>query len=138
MGVLTGRFSSSQSFVARIPYSEADPSDRLYPHRYPLVWSFGAGKLFLIFGACSSWCGSRPILRSERYKGLIRRSCARHRAVDAGDLFSALPVIMVGLRTSVGLAHVGRSRARGTVAGVFFRIGIAQQNLQTGQVLGGL
>ena len=52
----------------------------------------------------------------------------------------ALPVIFVGLRTSVGISFYTLVAAElaGTVAGVFFRIDIAQQNLQTGQVLGGL
>lgn len=52
----------------------------------------------------------------------------------------ALPYIFVGLRTSVSISFYTLVAAElaGTFAGVAYRIDIAQQNLQMGQMMGGL
>lgn len=52
----------------------------------------------------------------------------------------ALPYIVVGLRTAVGISFYTLVAAElaGAFAGIFYRINIAEQNLQTGQVMGGL
>ena len=52
----------------------------------------------------------------------------------------SLPYIFVGLRTSVGISFYTLVAAElaGTFAGLAYRIDIAQQNLQMGQMMGGL
>jgi len=54
--------------------------------------------------------------------------------------FGALPYIVVGLRTAVSISFYTLVAAElaGTFVGIVYRIEIAQQNLQTGQVMGGL
>jgi NitT/TauT family transport system permease protein len=49
-------------------------------------------------------------------------------------------VIFVGIRTAVSIAFYTLVAAElaGTFAGVAYRIDVAQQNLQIGQVMGGL
>ena len=55
-------------------------------------------------------------------------------------VLSALPYIVVGLRTAVGISFYTLVAAElaGAFSGVFYRIALAQQNMQTGLVLGGL
>ena len=55
-------------------------------------------------------------------------------------LLGALPYIVVGLRTAVSISFYTLVAAElaGAFAGIVYRIEIAQQNLQTGQVMGGL
>jgi hypothetical protein len=52
----------------------------------------------------------------------------------------ALPYITVGLRTAVSISFYTLVAAElaGAFAGIVYRIEIAQQNMQTGQVMGGL
>ena len=55
-------------------------------------------------------------------------------------LLGALPYIVVGLRTAVSISFYTLVAAElaGSFAGIVYRIEIAQQNLQTGQAMGGL
>ena len=55
-------------------------------------------------------------------------------------LLGALPYITVGLRTAVSISYYTLVAAElaGAFAGIVYRIEIAQQNMQTGQVMGGL
>jgi NitT/TauT family transport system permease protein len=64
----------------------------------------------------------------------------RRRMLTEIVLFGALPYIVVGLRTAVSISFYTLVAAElaGTFAGIVYRIEIAQQNLQTGQVMGGL
>ncbi len=52
----------------------------------------------------------------------------------------ALPYIVVSLRTAVGISFYTLVAAElaGAFAGIVYRIDIAEQNLQTGHVMGGL
>jgi NitT/TauT family transport system permease protein len=77
-------------------------------------------------------------------RGLIRAALMlgtpRRRMLTEIILFGALPYIVVGLRTAVSISFYTLVAAElaGTFAGIVYRIEIAQQNLQTGQVMGGL
>jgi len=53
---------------------------------------------------------------------------------------SALPTIFVGLRTAVSISFYTLVAAElaGAFAGLAYRIDLAHQNMQTGQMLGGL
>jgi NitT/TauT family transport system permease protein len=55
-------------------------------------------------------------------------------------LLGALPYITVGLRTAVSISFYTLVAAElaGAFSGIVYRIEIAQQNMQTGQVMGGL
>jgi NitT/TauT family transport system permease protein len=53
---------------------------------------------------------------------------------------AALPTVLVGLRTAVGVSFYTLVAAElaGTFSGVAYRIEIAHQNMQTAQMMGGL
>jgi NitT/TauT family transport system permease protein len=53
---------------------------------------------------------------------------------------SALPTIFVGLRTAISISFYTLVAAElaGAFAGLAYRIDLAHQNMQTGQMLGGL
>jgi len=77
-------------------------------------------------------------------RGLIRAAqtlgTPRHRLLSEIILFGALPYIVVGLRTAVSISFYTLVAAElaGAFSGIVYRIEIAQQNMQTGQVMGGL
>lgn len=76
--------------------------------------------------------------------GLIRAALAlgtpQRKLLREIILPGALPYIVVGLRTAVGISFYTLVAAElaGAFAGIFYRINIAEQNLQTGQVMSGL
>ena len=146
MGVLTGRVQWVSSFLSPI-FHILRPIPPIAFIPIVILW-FGlseTGKLFLIFWGVyfMVWISTHLAVQNVD-KGLIRAAMALgtpERLMLREVIFlGALPVIFVGLRTSVGISFYTLVAAElaGTVAGVFFRIDIAQQNLQTGQVLGGL
>jgi NitT/TauT family transport system permease protein len=63
-----------------------------------------------------------------------------HRMLGEVVLLGALPYIAVGLRTAVSISFYTLVAAElaGAFAGIVYRIEIAQQNMQTGQVMSGL
>ena len=146
MGVLTGRVQLISSFLSPV-FHILRPIPPIAFIPIVILW-FGlseTGKLFLIFWGVyfMVWISTHLAVQNVD-KGLIRAAQAlgtpEHLMLKEVIFFGALPVIFVGLRTSVGISFYTLVAAElaGTVAGVFFRIDIAQQNLQTGQVLGGL
>jgi len=75
------------------------------------------------------------LLRAARSLGTNERNLLVHVIFPA-----AVPYIFVGLRTSVSISFytlVGAELA-GAFAGLAYRIELAQQNMQTAQVMGGL
>ena len=112
-----------------------------------ILW-FGlseTGKVFLIvWGVFFTVWLSTHLGVQKVDRGLIRAAemlgTPRRRLMGEIVLLGALPVIVVGLRTAVGISFYTLVAAElaGAFAGVFYRIEIAQQNLQTGQVFGGL
>ena len=146
MGVLTGRVQWISSFLSPV-FHILRPIPPIAFIPIVILW-FGlseTGKLFLIFWGVyfMVWISTHLAVQNVD-KGLIRAAQAlgtpERLMLKEVIFFGALPVIFVGLRTSVGISFYTLVAAElaGTVAGVFFRIDIAQQNLQTGQVLGGL
>jgi ABC-type nitrate/sulfonate/bicarbonate transport system permease component len=103
------------------------------------------GKYFLVFWGVfftvwmSAHLGVRRVdphyLRAARMLGTPEVRLFREILLPA-----ALPVIFVGIRTAVSIAFYTLVAAElaGTFAGVAYRIDVAQQNLQIGQVMGGL
>jgi NitT/TauT family transport system permease protein len=77
-------------------------------------------------------------------RGLIRAAqtlgTSQRRLLSEIILFGALPYIVVGLRTAVSISFYTLVAAElaGAFSGIVYRIEIAQQNMQTGQVMGGL
>lgn len=103
------------------------------------------GKYFLVFWGVfftvwvAAHLGVRRVdphyLRAARMLGTPEYKLFREILLPA-----ALPVIFVGIRTAVSIAFYTLVAAElaGTFAGVAYRIDVAQQNLQIGQVMGGL
>jgi NitT/TauT family transport system permease protein len=103
------------------------------------------GKYFLVFWGVffTVWVAAHlgvqrvdpHYLRAARMLGTPERRLFREILLPA-----ALPVIFVGIRTAVSIAFYTLVAAElaGTFAGVAYRIDVAQQNLQIGQVMGGL
>jgi ABC-type nitrate/sulfonate/bicarbonate transport system permease component len=103
------------------------------------------GKYFLVFWGVffTVWIATHlgvqkvdeMLLRAARSLGTNERNLLFHVIFPA-----ALPFIFVGLRTSVSISFytlVGAELA-GAFAGLAYRIELAQQNMQTAQVMGGL
>ncbi len=103
------------------------------------------GKYFLVFWGVffmvwiSTHLGVRRVdpgfIRAATMLGTPERRLFREILFPA-----ALPFIFVGIRTAVSIAFYTLVAAElaGTFAGVAYRIDVAQQNLQIGQVMGGL
>jgi ABC-type nitrate/sulfonate/bicarbonate transport system permease component len=103
------------------------------------------GKYFLVFWGVffTVWIATHlgvqkvdpMLLRAARSLGTSERNLLVHVIFPA-----AVPYIFVGLRTSVSISFytlVGAELA-GAFAGLAYRIELAQQNMQTAQVMGGL
>lgn len=112
-----------------------------------ILW-FGLGELgkyFLVFWGVffTVWIAAHlgvqrvdeKLIRAARILGATER-----KMLWEVYLPGALPYIFVGLRTSVSISFYTLVAAElaGTFAGLAYRIDIAQQNLQMGQMLGGL
>lgn len=103
------------------------------------------GKYFLVFWGVfftvwmAAHLGVRRVdphyLRAARMLGTPEYRLFREILLPA-----ALPVIFIGIRTAVSIAFYTLVAAElaGTFAGIAYRIDVAQQNLQIGQVMGGL
>lgn len=112
-----------------------------------ILW-FGlseAGKFFLVFWGVffTVWLSTHlGVQKVDR--GLIRAALVlgtpQHKLLREVIFFGALPYIVVGLRTAVSISFYTLVAAElaGTFVGIVYRIEVAQQNLQTGQVMGGL
>lgn len=145
-GVLTGRFPLFSSLFSPL-FHLLRPIPPIAFVPIVIVW-FGlseTGKLFLVFWGVffTVWLSTHLGVQKVD-SGLVRAALVlgtpRHKLLREVIFFGALPYIVVGLRTAVSISFYTLVAAElaGTFAGIVYRIDIAQQNLQTGQVMGGL
>jgi NitT/TauT family transport system permease protein len=145
-GVLTGRYPLFSSFFSPL-FHLLRPIPPIAFVPIVILW-FGlseTGKFFLVFWGVffTVWLSAHlgvqkvdgGLVRAAMVLGTPQRKLLRE-VIFPG----ALPYIIVGLRTAVGISFYTLVAAElaGTLAGIVYRIDIAQQNLQTGQVMGGL
>lgn len=146
VGLLTGQFEFVSSLLSPI-FHILRPIPPIAFVPIVILW-FGlseAGKLFLVFWGVffTVWLSTHLGVQKVD-DGLIRAAQAlgtpRRRMLTEIIFLGAMPYIAVGLRTAVSVAFYTLVAAElaGTFAGIVYRIDIAQQNLQTGQVMGGL
>ncbi len=146
MGVLTGRvpfFASLFGPTLQI----LRPIPPIAFVSVVILW-FGiaeSGKIFLIFWSVFFMVWLSTHLGVQKVDpGLIRAAqmlgTPRLRLLTEIVFLGALPYIVVGLRTAVGISFYTLVAAElaGAFSGVFYRISLAQENMQTGQVFGGL
>lgn len=146
LGVLTGQFPLVSSLLSPI-FHVLRPIPPIAFVPIVILW-FGlseAGKLFLVFwGVFFTVWLSAHIGVQKVDRGLIRAALMlgtpRRQMLQEIVLLGALPYIVVGLRTAVSISFYTLVAAElaGAFSGIVYRIEIAQQNLQTGQVMGGL
>jgi len=145
-GVLTGRYPLFSSLFSPI-FHLLRPIPPIAFVPIVILW-FGlseAGKFFLVFWGVffTVWLSTHlgvqkvdnGLIRAAQMLGTPQRKLLRE-VIFPG----ALPYIVVGLRTAVGISFYTLVAAElaGAFAGIVYRIDIAEQNLQTGQVMGGL
>jgi NitT/TauT family transport system permease protein len=145
-GVLTGRYALFSSLFSPI-FHLLRPIPPIAFVPIVILW-FGlseAGKFFLVFWGVFFTVWLSAHLGVQKVDGgLIRAALALgtpQRKLLREVIFpGALPYIVVGLRTAVGISFYTLVAAElaGAFAGIVYRIDIAEQNLQTGQVMGGL
>jgi ABC-type nitrate/sulfonate/bicarbonate transport system permease component len=146
VGLLTGEFEFISSLLSPI-FHVLRPIPPIAFVPVVILW-FGlseSGKLFLIFWGVffTVWLATHLGVQKVD-KGLIRAAqvlgTPRWRMLTEVTLFGAMPYIVVGLRTAIGISFYTLVAAElaGTFAGIVYRIEISQQNLQTGQAMGGL
>src|ERR1700682_934796 len=146
LGVLTGQFPVISSLLSPL-FHILRPIPPIAFVPIVILW-FGlseAGKLFLVvWGVFFTVWLSAHIGVQKVDRGLIRAALMlgtpRRQMLQEIVLLGALPYIVVGLRTAVSISFYTLVAAElaGAFAGIVYRIEIAQQNLQTGQVMGGL
>ena len=145
-GVLTGRYALFSSLFSPI-FHLLRPIPPIAFVPIVILW-FGlseAGKFFLVFWGVFFTVWLSAHLGVQKVDGgLIRAALALgtpQRKLLREVIFpGALPYIIVGLRTAVGISFYTLVAAElaGAFAGIVYRIDIAEQNLQTGLVMGGL
>ncbi|WP_249162903.1 ABC transporter permease [Bradyrhizobium diazoefficiens] len=146
LGILTGQFPVISSLLSPL-FHILRPIPPIAFVPIVILW-FGlseAGKLFLVvWGVFFTVWLSTHIGVQKVDRGLIRAALMlgtpRRQMLQEIVLLGALPYIVVGLRTAVSISFYTLVAAElaGAFAGIVYRIEIAQQNLQTGQVMGGL
>lgn len=146
IGLLTGEFELASSFLSPV-FHVLRPIPPIAFVPIVILW-FGlseSGKLFLVFWGVffTVWLATHVGVQKVD-NGLIRAAQAlgtpRRKMLSEIILLGAMPYIVVGLRTAVSVSFYTLVAAElaGTFAGIVYRIDIAQQNLQTGQVMAGL
>jgi ABC-type nitrate/sulfonate/bicarbonate transport system permease component len=146
IGLLTGRYVFVSNLLTPI-FQLLRPIPPIAFVPIVVLW-FGLsefGKYFLVFWGVffTVWIAThlgvqkvdQMLLRAARSLGTSERNLLVHVIFPA-----AVPYIFVGLRTSVSISFytlVGAELA-GAFAGLAYRIELAQQNMQTAQVMGGL
>ena len=146
IGVLTGRIAFFASLFNPI-FQILRPIPPIAFVPIVILW-FGlaeTGKIFLIVWGVffTVWLATHMGVQKVD-TGLIRAGqmlgTPRLRMLREIIFLGALPYIVVGLRTAVGISFYTLVAAElaGAFSGVFYRIALAQQNMQTGKVLGGL
>jgi ABC-type nitrate/sulfonate/bicarbonate transport system permease component len=146
LGVLTGQFRLVSSLLSPL-FHILRPIPPIAFVPIVILW-FGlseAGKLFLVvWGVFFTVWLATHIGVQKVDRGLIRAAqmlgTPRRQMLSEIVLLGALPYIVVGLRTAVSISFYTLVAAElaGAFAGIVYRIEIAQQNMQTGQVMGGL
>jgi ABC-type nitrate/sulfonate/bicarbonate transport system permease component len=146
LGVLTGQFPLMSSLLSPL-FHILRPIPPIAFVPIVILW-FGlseSGKLFLVvWGVFFTVWLSTHIRVQKVDRGLIRAALMlgtpRRQMLQEIVLLGALPYIVVGLRTAISISFYTLVAAElaGAFAGIVYRIEIAQQNLQTGQVMGGL
>jgi NitT/TauT family transport system permease protein len=146
VGALTGRYALISSFLTPI-FQLLRPIPPVAFVPIVILW-FGlgeTGKYFLVFWGVFFTVWMATHLGVQRVDGRLIRAAktlgtSERRMLREVLLPGALPYILVGLRTSVSISFYTLVAAElaGTFAGLAYRIDIAQQNLQMGQMLGGL
>lgn len=146
LGLLTGQFQLVSSFLSPI-FHILRPIPPIAFVPVVILW-FGLseyGKIFLIFWGVFFIVWITTHIGVQKVdRGLIRAALMLgtppRRMLSEIVLFGSLPYIVVGLRTAVSISFYTLVAAElaGSFAGIVYRIEIAQQNLQTGQVMGGL
>jgi len=146
LGIMTGQFPIVSSLLSPL-FHILRPIPPIAFVPIVILW-FGlseTGKLFLVvWGVFFTVWLSTHIGVQKVDRGLIRAALMlgtpRRQMLQEIILLGALPYIVVGLRTAVSISFYTLVAAElaGTFAGIVYRIEIAQQNLQTGQVMGGL
>lgn len=145
-GVLTGRYPLFSSLFSPL-FHLLRPIPPIAFVPIVILW-FGlseAGKFFLVFWGVffTVWLSAHLGVQKVD-SGLIRAAMVlgtpQSKLLREVIFPGALPYIIVGLRTAVGISFYTLVAAElaGTFAGIVYRIDIAEQNLQTGQVMGGL
>ncbi|HZP79801.1 MAG TPA: ABC transporter permease [Pseudolabrys sp.] len=146
VGLLTGRYALISNLLTPI-FQLLRPIPPIAFVPIVVLW-FGLtefGKYFLVFWGVffTVWIAAHygvqkvdpMLLRAARSLGTSERNLLVYVMFPA-----AVPYIFVGLRTSVSISFytlVGAELA-GAFAGLAYRIELAQQNMQTAQVMGGL
>lgn len=146
IGLLTGRSAFCASLLGPI-FQILRPIPPIAFVPIVILW-FGlseSGKIFLIvWGVFFTVWLSTHLGVQKVDLGLVRAAqmlgTPRRRLLLEIVLLSAMPYIVVGLRTAVGISFYTLVAAElaGAFAGVFYRVQLAQQNMQTGQVFAGL
>jgi NitT/TauT family transport system permease protein len=146
VGVATGRYALIASLLTPI-FQILRPIPPIAFVPMVVLW-FGLtelGKWFLVFWGVffTVWIATHlAVQRSDEKLIRAARSLGTpdHLMVWHVIIPGALPTIFVGLRTAVSISFYSLVAAElaGTFAGVAYRIDIAQQNMQTGLMMGGL
>lgn len=145
-GVLTGSTPLAAALLAPV-FQLLRPIPPIAFVPVVILW-FGLsewGKWFLVFWGVffAVWMAAhlgiaqvdRNLLRAAQCLGARRRALLLEVMLPA-----ALPAVFIGLRTAVGVSFYTLVAAElaGTFSGIAYRIEIAHQNMQTGQMFGGL
>ena len=146
VGLLTGRYALISNLLTPI-FQLLRPIPPIAFVPIVILW-FGLsewGKWFLVFWGVffTVWVATHlgvqradpALIRAARSLGTPDRLLIRDVILP-----SALPTIFVGLRTAVSISFYTLVAAElaGAFAGLAYRIDLAHQNMQTGQMLGGL
>jgi NitT/TauT family transport system permease protein len=146
IGLLTGRYAIISNLLTPI-FQLLRPIPPIAFVPIVILW-FGLsewGKWFLVFWGVffTVWVATHlgvqradpALIRAARSLGTPDRMLIRDVIFP-----SALPTIFVGLRTAVSISFYTLVAAElaGAFAGLAYRIDLAHQNMQTGQMLGGL
>lgn len=146
IGIITGQYPLVSNLLTPV-FQLLRPIPPIAFVPLVILW-FGLseiGKYFLVFWGVFFTVWIAAHLGVQRVnKDLIRAAqtlgTPEHRMLREVLLPGSLPFIFVGLRTSVSISFYTLVAAElaGTFAGIAYRIDIAQQNLQMGQMMGGL
>lgn len=146
VGLLTGRYAVVSNLLTPI-FQLLRPIPPIAFVPIVILW-FGLsewGKWFLVFWGVffTVWVATHlgvqradpALIRAARSLGTPDRLLIRDVILP-----SALPTIFVGLRTAVSISFYTLVAAElaGAFSGLAYRIDLAHQNMQTGQMLGGL